>query len=98
MTTIPVLVLLDWSLPFIIETDVLGIWLGAVLSQNGHLIAFFNQKLAPRAQAKSIYERELMAVVLSIQKWRYYLLGRKFTIISDQKSLKFILKQREVQP
>ena len=39
-----------------------------------------------------------MAVVLSVQKWRHYLLGRRFTIVSDQKALKFLLEQREVQP
>ncbi|TYK21513.1 Transposon Ty3-G Gag-Pol polyprotein [Cucumis melo var. makuwa] len=98
MSTIPVLALPDWSLPFMIETDASGSGLGAVLSQNGHPIAFFSQKLSTRAQSKSIYERELMAVVLSVQKWRHYLLGRRFTIISDQKALKFLLEQREVQP
>ena len=92
MTTIPVLALPDWNLPFIIETDVSGIALGAVLSQNGHPIAFFSQKLSTRAQTKSIYERELMAVVLSVQKWRHYLLGRRFTIIPDQRALKFLLE------
>lgn len=80
MTTIPVLALPDWSLPFIIETNA-WIGLGAMLSQNGHPIAFFSKKLSPRAQTKSIYERELMAVVLFVQKWRHYLLGKKFTII-----------------
>ncbi|KAL4018114.1 hypothetical protein IC575_021704 [Cucumis melo] len=98
MTTIPVLALPDWSLPFTIETDASGSGLGAVLSQRGHPIAFYSQKLSQRAQAKSIYERELMAVVLSVQRWRHYLLGRKFSILSDQKALKFLLEQREVQP
>ena len=69
-----------------------------MLSQNGHLIAFFIQKLSPRAQTKSMYERELMAVVLSVQKWRHYLLRKKFTIISEKKALKFLLEQRKVQP
>ncbi|KAL0546500.1 hypothetical protein IC582_016410 [Cucumis melo] len=98
MTIIPVLALSDWSLPFVVETDASGSWLGAVLSQNGHPIAFFSQKLSMRAQNKSIYERELMAVVLAVQKWRHYLLGRRFTIMSDKKALKFLLEQREVQP
>ncbi|TYK31690.1 Transposon Tf2-6 polyprotein [Cucumis melo var. makuwa] len=98
MTTIPVLALSDWSLPFVVETDASGSWLGAVLSQNGHPIAFFSQKLSMRAQNKSIYERELMAIVLAVQKWRHYILGRRFTIMSDQKALKFLLEQREVQP
>lgn len=83
MTTIMVLALPDWSLPFTIETDASDIGLGAVISQNGHPIAFFSQKLSPRAQTKSIYERELISVMLSGQKWRDYLLGRKFTIILD---------------
>ncbi|KAL0549151.1 hypothetical protein IC582_013632 [Cucumis melo] len=98
MTTILVLALPNWSLPFIVETDASGSGLGAVLSQNGNPIAFFSQKLSPRAQTKSIYKRELMAVVLSVQKWRRYLLGRRFTIMLYQKALKFLLEQREVQP
>ncbi|MCH85656.1 hypothetical protein A2U01_0006505, partial [Trifolium medium] len=42
------------------------------------------------------YEKELMAVVLSIQHWRPYLIGRKFTVSTDQKSLKQLLQQRMV--
>lgn len=38
-----------------------------------------------------------MVVVVAMQKWRHYVLGRKFTITSDQKILKFLLEQREVQ-
>ncbi|MCI59206.1 (-)-germacrene d synthase-like, partial [Trifolium medium] len=59
-------------------------------------IAYFSKALGVRNLTKSVYEKELMAVVLAIQHWRPYLLGRKFTVSSDQKSLKQLLQQRMI--
>lgn len=96
MTSTPILALPNYELPFVVETDASGFGLGAVLSQQGHPIAFYSSTLGPRARMKSIYGKELMAIVLSVMKWRHYLLGKKFTIKTDQQSLHFLLEQREV--
>lgn len=82
--TFPVLALSDFSQPFTVKTDASRKGLGAVLSQNQRLIAYFSPTLSHRAQLKPIYERELIAVVLAVQRWRRYLLGQKFIVRTDQ--------------
>ena len=57
-------------------------------------MAFFSQALSPRAQQKLVYEWELMAIVLAVQKWKHYLLGHHFLIKTDKQSLKFLIEQR----
>lgn len=96
MLSAPILAIPNFRIPFVVETDASGKGLGAVLSQSQHPIAYFCKALAIRGEAKSIYEEELMAIVLAIQKWRHYLIGHYFIVWTDQRSLRFILEQREV--
>ena len=59
-------------------------------------MAYYSQVLRQRARLKLAYEKELMAIVLAVTKWRSYLLGRRFVICTDQKNLKFLLEQRVI--
>ena len=77
----------DFFIPFVVETDASGTGVGAVLTQNGHPLAYFSQKLSPRMQAASAYKREMQAIILVVWKWQHYLLGSQFTILTDQQSL-----------
>ncbi|GAU22915.1 hypothetical protein TSUD_377270 [Trifolium subterraneum] len=94
LTTAPVLALPNFSKDLLIECDASGEGLGAILMQDGEPIAYFSKAIGGRNLTKSAYEKELMAVVLAIQHWRPYLLGRKFSVSTDQKSLKQLLQQR----
>lgn len=96
MTQAPTLAMPDFTRPFLLETDVSDYGLGAVLLQNNHPLAYFSKVLEPKTRLKSIYEKELMAIVLAIQKWRHFLLGRHFVVRTDQQSLKYVFEQREV--
>ena len=94
--SVPMLGIPDFSQSFVLETDALGVGIGAVLMQNQRPMAFFSQALPITHRFKAVYERELMAIVLAVQKWRPYLLGKPFVVRTDQKSLKFLLEQRAI--
>ena len=66
MAELPVLVVPDFSQPFVFETDASSQGLGAILSQQGRPIAYLSEALSPRARRKSVYEWELMAIVLAM--------------------------------
>ena len=94
MSQPPVLALPNFTKPFVIECDALGTSLGAILMQNHMPLAFHSQALKGRSLLLSTYEKELLALVTAMKKWRTYLVGRPFVIKTDQQSLKFLLEQR----
>lgn len=94
MLSAPVLALPDFSLPFVLETDACSKGIGALLMQHGKPIAFYSKGLGPKALALSTYEKELMAIVMAVQKWKYYLSHCQFIINTDHQSLRFLMEQR----
>lgn len=87
LITAPVLKLPDFSSEFVVETDASDKGIGAVLMQQGHPIAYLSKALSKKSQTLSTYEKECLAVILAVDKWKPYLQHQPFTIATDQKSL-----------
>jgi hypothetical protein len=73
MVTAPVLAIPDFQQQFIIETDACDIGVGAVLMQGDQPIAFLSKALGITHQKLSIYEKEFLALIMAIERWRPYL-------------------------
>ena len=78
--------------------DASGITLGAVLAQLGetkvdHPVYFASRKLSNAVWNYTTTEREALAMVYSLQKFRHYLLGGKFKFFTDHFALKYLVNK-----
>jgi hypothetical protein len=94
MAQAPVLALRNFSQQFVLETDACNTGIGVVLMQHGHPVAYLSQALCARSQTLSTYEKECMAIILAVDKWRAYLQHREFVILTDHQSLLHLTDQR----
>jgi len=84
----------DFNLPFVLQTDASSVGIGAVLTQTvegqENIIAFASRALSDPEKKYSVTEQECLAVVWAIKKFRPYLEGYKFTVITDHSSLRWL--------
>lgn len=87
----PILQYPDFSKKFILTTDASNTAIGAVLSQNhsGHdlPISFCSRVLNAAEMNYATVEKELLAIVYSVNYFRPYLYGHKFTLMTDHRPL-----------
>ena len=92
MSSCPVLALPDFTQPFVLECDASGEGISAVLMQGGHPIAYESQKLLPHEWLYPIYDKEMLAIMYALAKFRQYLVGNMFRVRTDHNSLRFFLE------
>jgi hypothetical protein len=105
----PILRQPNYADPFFLATDASAYGVGAVLSQEGetnprtknpalHPIAYYSSTFIPAERNYDIYERELLAVLKSLEHWRPHLAAteKPVTVLTDHANLTFWKNPRKV--
>ena len=92
----------NWNLPFEIMCDASDYAIGAVLRQREDKKAFviyYASKTLDSAQANyTTTEKEFLAVVFALEKFRSYIVGSPVTIFTDHAALKYLLSMQDTKP
>ena len=102
LTTAPVMTPPDWSLPFELMCDASDYAFGAVLGQRkdkkSSAIYYASRTLNEAQLNYSTTEKELLAVVFALDKFRSYLLQTKVIVYTDHAALKYLFTKKEAKP
>ncbi|XP_072071953.1 uncharacterized protein [Arachis hypogaea] len=92
----------DWSRPFEIMCDASNFAVGAALAQSEgkipYVIAYTSKTLDGAQSNYTTIEKELLAIVFALDKFRAYLLDSKVVVYSDHAALKYLLAKKESKP
>ena len=98
----PIMPSQNWELPFEIMCDASDCAVGAVLGQREDKKAFviyYASKTLDSAQANyTTTEKEFLAVVFTLEKFRSYIVGSPVTIFTDHTTLKYLLSKQDTKP
>ena len=90
MTTAPTLKYFNETKEVIVQTAASSTGLGAVILQEGQPVAYTSRALTKTETNYSQIEKELLAVLFSLEHFDHYVYGRKVTVHSDHKPLEII--------
>ncbi len=74
---------------------------GAVLSfgaewRTARPVAFKSMQLTPSEKNYPVHEKELLAIVRALVRWRFDLLGSHFKIFTDHWTLEYFMTQKDL--
>lgn len=95
----PILAMADYNRPFKIYSDASLTAGSAILTQNfdgqERVIFYHSVKFTPTQQNYSATERELLSVLAGVEKFRPWIDGSKFEVVTDHASLKWLQNLKE---
>ncbi|VVA40093.1 PREDICTED: LOW QUALITY PROTEIN, partial [Prunus dulcis] len=102
LTSAPIIAAPNWDLPFELMCDASDYAVGAVLGQRKdklpHVIYYASRTLNDAQFNYATTERELLAVVFALEKFRSYLVGAKIIVYTDHAALKYLLSKKDAKP
>ncbi|RDX86967.1 Retrovirus-related Pol polyprotein from transposon 17.6, partial [Mucuna pruriens] len=97
----PILQAPNWELPFELICDASNSMLGAILGQQlgkqSHVIAYASRTMDAAQVNYTSIEKEFLAIVFALDKFRSYLLGSKIVVFSNYAALKYLLKKPDAK-
>ena len=93
MSKKPILQLPDSSKVFILRSDASDLALGAVLLQDHNVpmpVAYASRKLLDREKRFSAVQKECLAIIWAIEKFKHYLFGKEFILQTDHQPLIYL--------
>ncbi|KAJ0629259.1 putative nucleotidyltransferase, Ribonuclease H [Helianthus annuus] len=98
----PILQPPDWSKPFEIMCDASDTTIGAVLGQRVDkkpVVIYYASKTLSEAQLNyTTTEKELLAVVYALDKFRSYIWGSKVIVYSDHSAVRYLMEKKDAKP
>ncbi|CAM8999221.1 unnamed protein product [Rhodiola kirilowii] len=102
LTSTPIIRTPNWGKPFEIMCDASDYAVGAVLGQRidkRDVVIYYASRTLDAAQSNySTTEKELLAVVFALEKFRSYLLGTKVVVLSDHAAIRYLMTKKEAKP
>jgi hypothetical protein len=102
LTTYPVLRTPVWDRPFHIYCDASAVAVGSALCQpaddggRDHPIAFSSKQLSAAERNYTTTERECLAMVFSVKKYRHYLLMNQVVFFVDHMAIRYLVNKPEL--
>ena len=81
------------GVPFEVETDASEFSLAAILSQDGRPVAFMSRTLTSCERRYPAVEKEACAIIEAVRRWKHYLKGRHFSLITAQQAISYMFDQ-----
>ena len=86
----------NWKFPFHISTDASNLALGVVLGRKDltpYAIYYTSENLTPAKLNYIVTEKEFLAVVHAINKFRHYITGYETFVHTDHSTIRYLLNK-----